>query len=342
MGLEVGVALWTMQSTAAGPAHPAALYRRLVRQACRVEELGFASLWLAEHRAWYDGWCPAPVVAAAAAAAATTRLRFGTAMLLLPQADPLRLAESVATLDRLSGGRLDLGVGLGHRDAEFDLLGIARRARGRRMGDALDVLLDAWSDRPLEHAGDHFGYRRREVLPKPAQRPHPRVWVGGLAPEALRRAARRGLSYLLPQTMYPQEVTGTVELIRAAAAEAGRPVGRIGMLKDVWVCSGRDEREAFLRRLRAHYTEESGAWWILKGAFTGFERRDLLDRQLDRITDTALVGGPETVAAGLRGLAAAGLDLVTLRANFDVVGPAELDRTLRLLADEVLPAVGNR
>jgi len=328
-----------MQSTAAAPANHAALYRQFVDDARRVEDLGFHSLWLAEHRFWYDGWCPSPVVATAAAAAATERLRFGYAMLLLPQQEPLRFAEAVATLDRLSGGRIDLGVALGHRDTEFDGLGLERTRRGRRMDEALDVLTAAWSG-SFDYAGSQFRYPRTDVRPAPVQKPHPTVWVGGMAPEALRRAARRGLSYLLPQTMYPDEIAAVVELVKAEAAKAGMPAGRIGMLKDAWVGPDGDRvRSRFLPALRSHYTEESGAWWVLKGAFTGFQRRDLLERQLDRIVGTAAVGNPAEVLLSLRALESAGVDFVALRFNFDIVTPAALAESLALFSREVLPAL---
>lgn len=339
MGLQIGAGLWTLQSTAAAPRPFPVLYRDLIDRARRVEDLGFASLWLAEHRFWYDGWCPAPLVAAAAAVAATERLRFGTAMVLLPQQDPLRFAETVATLDRLSGGRIDLGVGLGHRDAEFDGLGIRRSSRGLRMDDALDILLGEWSARPLPADAEQFAHPGSAANPAGARSSCPAVWVGGMAPVALRRAARLGLSYLLPQTMYPDEVVKVVDLIRREAASARRPAGRIGMLKDAWLTTSVGQRDEFTGRLRNHYMEESGAWWVLKGSYTGFERRDLLDRQLGRITDTALVGTPDEMAERLAVLHKAGADLVVLRFNFDVTSPREVDDQLAGFARDVLPAV---
>lgn len=317
--MEIGVALWTMQSTAAAPANHATLYAELPAHARLAEELGFASLWLAEHRFWYDGWCPAPLVAAGAAAAVTTRLRFGTAMLLLPQHDARRVAAAAAQLDRLSGGRLDLGVGLGHRDAEFDGLGVPRSTRGRRMDAGLDVLLDAW---------------RGDLAP--VQRPHPPIWVGGMAEAALRRGARRGLSFLLPQTLYPREVAKLRADVHAAAAEAGVAPGRIGVLRDVWVAAdGAAARRELLPRLAAHYREEAGSWWILKGRHHGFADPVQLDRQLARITDTALVGAPGEVVEGLAELEDAGADLACLRLHFDVTR-ADIGDALRRCAQAVL------
>ncbi len=338
MTLDIGVGLWTMQSTASAPAAPAALYRRFVDDARRVEELGFHSLWMAEHRFWYDGWCPNPFTAAAAAAAVTERLRFGTGMLLLPQQDPRRLAQTVVTVDRLSGGRLDVGVGLGHRDAEFDGLGIRRASRGARMDEALDVLRAAFSGEPWHHDGRHLHYGPQPALPPPVQRPHPPLWLGGMADAAVQRGIDRGLSFLLPQTLYPHEVADMAQRIRAGWEKAGVAPGRIGILKDCWVADDAEAaRRWFLARTAVHYREEAGSWWVLKGRATGFEEPELLDRQLTRIVETPLVGTPDQVGGELQQLADAGADLVVLRFNFDVTAPWSM-QAMTLFSHTVLPA----
>lgn len=338
MSLDIGVGLWTMQSTASAPASMPGLYRRFVDDARRVEDLGFHSMWMAEHRFWYDGWCPTPFTAAAAAAAVTERLRFGTGMLLLPQQDPMRLAETVATVDRLAQGRLDVGVGLGHRDAEFDGLGIRRVTRGARMDEALDVLQTAWSGRPWAFEGRHFHYPDQPPLPAPVQRPHPPLWLGGMADAALQRGIDRGLSFLLPQTLYPHEVAAMAERIRAGWRAAGVAPGRIGILKDAWISEDGDgERDWFLARTAVHYREEAGSWWVLKGRATGFEEPDLLDRQLTRIVETPLVGNPDRLRADLQELADAGADLVVLRFNFDVTAERSM-HAMALFSRTVLPA----
>jgi alkanesulfonate monooxygenase SsuD/methylene tetrahydromethanopterin reductase-like flavin-dependent oxidoreductase (luciferase family) len=305
--VEVGVGLWTMQSTQAHPTQLTAAYRRLVEDARRVEALGLASLWTAEHHAWYDGWCPRLMEALAPAVAATQHLRFGTAILVAPLHDPDRLAADAGVLHRLSGGRLTLGLGQGHRDAEFDLLGLRRRARAR--------LLEAALDR-LEPSG-------------------PSILLGGMSPAAVGRAARRGHGLLLPQTLYPEQVAGVREAYRAAG---GR--GTIGVMRDVWVeRDGGRARERFLPAVSRHYREEIGAWWPLKGRWPGFGAPDELERQLQRVRRSAVVGDPGEVAERLSALVAAGADLLVLRLAFDFTPDADLHAALGLLADRVLPAL---
>jgi alkanesulfonate monooxygenase SsuD/methylene tetrahydromethanopterin reductase-like flavin-dependent oxidoreductase (luciferase family) len=296
--MRVGVGLWTLQSTQTAPANLAASYAGFPDDACRVERLGFDSLWMAEHRFWYDGWCPQPLVAIASAAAATERLRFGTAMLLLAQHDPVRFARQVASVNAVAGGRLDLGVGLGHRDTEFDGLGLRRDQRGKRMNVALDELAE------LENC--------------------PPIWIGGMAPAALERGATRGTGFVLPQTLYPVEVEAHAATIQGYADAAGVARGPIGMVKDCWVTGpdapGADE---IRERFRRHYREEAGAWWVLKGDSTGFQRPELLDRQIQRVYDTALIGPADEVVESLGELRDVGVDMVTLRFWFDVTAGAD-------------------
>jgi alkanesulfonate monooxygenase SsuD/methylene tetrahydromethanopterin reductase-like flavin-dependent oxidoreductase (luciferase family) len=309
--MRVGVGLWTLQSTQSAPANLARSYLDLPAHARRVEQLGFDSLWMAEHRFWYDGWCPQPLVAIAAAGAATTRLRFGTAMLLLPQHDPRRFRTLATTVATALGGRLELGVGLGHRDAEFDGLGLRRDRRGSLMTAALDELL--------------------------ADESCPPVWIGGMAPAALERGAARGTGFVLPQTLYPDEITAHATTIAGYAAAAGRAPGPIGMVKDCWVTvPGGADPEQIKGRIRRHYREEAGSWWVLKGDSTGFQRPDLLERQLQRIFDTALIGPVDDVVDQLDQLRSAGVDLVTLRFWFDVTAGDEAWASMERLAEHAL------
>jgi alkanesulfonate monooxygenase SsuD/methylene tetrahydromethanopterin reductase-like flavin-dependent oxidoreductase (luciferase family) len=308
-GSRLGLSLWTMQSTAAAPRHPTAMYRELAEDARLAEELGFHSLWTAEHRGWYDGWCPAPVHALAHAAAATERLHVGTAMLLAPQHDPAALADAERTFLGLFGDRLELGVGLGYRDAEFDALALRRDRRGRLMDEAL---------------------ARLEEL-RAGRRP---LWVGGMAPAALARAARFGHGLLVPPTVSEPTLC---RLARDHRVVAGSDV-RVAVTRDVWIG---DDPERFRALLRRHYREEIGAWWPLRGR-PGFRAPDLLDAQLDRIDAAAIAGPPRHVADALDRLLAAGVDLLVVRLVFDFLSRAELHEQMHRLAADVAPLLDAR
>ena len=315
---RLGVGLWTMRSMASAPRNRIADYAGFRDDAVLAEQLGFHSIWSAEHRLWYDGWCPAPLHAQAAAAAVTTRLRFGNAVLLAPQHDPWALARTAADLDRLSGGRVDLGIGLGHRDAEFDALGLRRDRRGRRMDEALDVLAAVW-------AGDHGD-------PLPVQRPGPPVWIGGMAPRALERAAGRGHNLIVPQTLYPRELRRLVDDVRSRTPGPGL----VGVLRDVWIEPDPARARRFRDEFARHFREEAGSWWVLKGT-PAFQAPQELERQMARIVDSALIGSPEEIAEGLAALFGAGADFLTLRVNFDIADRAALRDQLHRIAETLPP-----
>ena len=300
-----GIGLWTLQSSATRPANGTALYRRFADDALLAEELGFHSVWAAEHRLWYDGFCPQLLHAQAFVAARTTRLRFGQAMLVATQHDPEGFARNAETLQRLSGGRLELGLGLGHRDAEFDALGLRRDRRGR----LLEAVLDA-----VERVGA-------------------RLWLGGMATPTLERAARRGAGLMLPQTLYARELPHLLEEYRSVGGS-----GTIGVMRDIWIADDEAQAARAHERLATHYLEEAGSWWVLKGA-VGFLNPEQLQRQRSRILAAAIVGTPEQVAERLSEDVAAGVELHCLRVNYDFTSQSEVREQLHRIAEQVAPLV---
>ncbi|MCW3062985.1 MAG: hypothetical protein JWN32_157 [Solirubrobacterales bacterium] len=299
---RVGLGLWTMRSMALVPRNRVADYRAFGDDAELAERLGFHSIWTAEHRIWYDGWCPSPLHALAMVAGRTTRLHLGTAVLLAPQHDPAVLAEESAALHRLSGGRLELGVGLGHRDVEFDAFGLRRDRRGRRMDEALDTL---------------------------AEHPGPPIWIGGMATPALERAATRNHNVLLPQTLTPDAIRRAVATVRGHDGWTGT----VGAMRDLWIEPDPVRARALRERFRRFFLEEAG-WWVLKGR-PAFEAPDALDAQMDRIVGSALIGSPDEVAQRLRELLEAGAEFLCLRINFDMVEHAELQEQMHRVAEDL-------
>jgi alkanesulfonate monooxygenase SsuD/methylene tetrahydromethanopterin reductase-like flavin-dependent oxidoreductase (luciferase family) len=302
-----------MRSTAAFPAPWPTLYEQLRSDARAAESLGFHSLWIAEHHFWYDGWTPAPLVAAASALAVTTRLHIGTGIHLLPLYDPRRVASQLQALQRLSGGRVEHGVGLGYRASEYDGYGISRKVRGKRMDAALEI---------LSSYGEGV----------------PRIWVGGFATNAIERAGRLGLGLMLPSTLKRPQLAEAIDQARAAATAAGRSI-RIGVMKYAWATDGSSrEREWAVDMLGRFTREYSGAWFPIRGR-PGFENAELLESQMRRSAETALIGSAEEILAELEELSALGAELCVLH----LVGDARLPGlrvTMERLADKVLPAMG--
>jgi probable F420-dependent oxidoreductase len=176
-----------------------------------AEARGIGTIWVGEHVVLFgeyasrypyaeDGRVPVPpgsglldpLITLTYLAARTSTVRLGTAMLLLPQRNPVYVAKEVATLDGLSGGRVDLGVGVGWLKEEFDALGVPWERRGRRTDEYLEVLRALWVDNPSSFHGETYDLPDCEMYPKPVQRPHPPIHIGGETPAAMRRVAHRG------------------------------------------------------------------------------------------------------------------------------------------------------
>jgi probable F420-dependent oxidoreductase len=145
-------------------------------------------------------------------AARTASVRLGTAMLLLPQRNPVYVAKEVSTLDWLSGGRVDLGIGVGWLKEEFDALNVPWERRGRRTDEYLEVLRTLWSDETSAYRGELYDLPACEMYPKPLQQPHPPVHIGGETPAALRRAARLGQGWHTFNRSPEQLAAGLAEL----------------------------------------------------------------------------------------------------------------------------------
>jgi alkanesulfonate monooxygenase SsuD/methylene tetrahydromethanopterin reductase-like flavin-dependent oxidoreductase (luciferase family) len=317
---RIGLGLWTMRSMALWPRHGVAGFREFADDAILAEQLGFHSIWSAEHRIWYDGWCPAPLLALAHVAGVTERLRLGTAVLLAPQHSPGSLARTAATLDRVSGGRLDLGIGLGHRDVEFDAFGLRRDRRGRMMDAALAEMPRIWSG----EEGDA----------PPVQPGGPAIWIGGMAPRALERAVKGNYNLLLPQTLAPERIRELLDDLRGRGW-----TGTAGAMRDLWIEPEPARAQEMRHRLTHGFTEEAG-WWVLKGEHA-FEVPDLLDRQLGRVIGAAVIGGPDEVAERLRALLDAGVGFLCLRINLDIADHAELRAQMRRVAAELPPRLAD-
>jgi probable F420-dependent oxidoreductase len=261
----------------------------LVAAARMVEERGIHGIWVPEHVLFfrdYDSRYPYsdsgripgdpdgvldPFTALTFVAAHTQRVRLGTGICIVPQRNPVYTAKQVADLDFLSGGRVDFGIGVGWLEEEFDALGVPFGDRGARTDECIDVMRALWTQEVSEHAGERFAFSGALMNPKPLQRPHPPIHVGGHSRAALRRAARVGQGWYgfdqTPETL--GETLGRLdeelaavgrsrgELRVTAAPRGGRPdpelVGRFrdaGVDELVVPVMGRDA-EAYLRRLDA-------------------------------------------------------------------------------------------
>jgi probable F420-dependent oxidoreductase len=205
-----------------------------------AEERGFESIWVAEHVVLFDdydsaypydpsGRFPAggdagllePFTALAYLAAVTERIRLGTGICLVPQRNPVYTAKAVTDLDALSGGRVDFGVGVGWLREEFEALGMPFDRRGQRADEYLAAMRSLWCDDVSEFHGELYDLRPCRMYPKPVQRPHPPIHVGGESDAALRRVARLGQGWYSFGRL-PEDLPAALERLDGALAAEGR------------------------------------------------------------------------------------------------------------------------
>jgi alkanesulfonate monooxygenase SsuD/methylene tetrahydromethanopterin reductase-like flavin-dependent oxidoreductase (luciferase family) len=177
---------------------PDRLYSETLEQIEWGENHGFEDVWLSEHHFIGYGYLPSILPVAAAIAARTKRIRIASGVLLMPFHNPVRLAEDIAVVDVTSGGRFELGVGVGFKQEEFAGFGVPFKERGARTNQSLDVTRRLLSGETVTFKSEFFDFENVKVAPEPIQRPHPPVWLDGFTPAALRRAARYGDGFTVP------------------------------------------------------------------------------------------------------------------------------------------------
>ena len=222
----------------------------IARAARHAEDLGFAGVWVSDHTVhpaaqdYPSPYLLDPLVTLSWAAAVTTRIGLGTSVLVVPQHNPLELANALASIDNLSGGRLTAGVGVGWSAGEFAALGYGFDDRGRRTDETLRLWRAVWRDDPVSFAGDFVRFEDLRVLPKPAH--DIPIWVGGSSEPAYRRAVELGDGYQFVGAT-PEQVAGPVARLRADRPESSFVVS----LRTGWDPQGMDhdriraERDAF-------------------------------------------------------------------------------------------------
>src|ERR1700758_2572127 len=199
-------------------------YQQFVEYNVEAEALGYHSTFLVEHHSTGFGNVSASLSLLTWVAAKTRTLRLGTAVLVLPWHNPVLLAEQAATLDLLSGGRLDFGVGKGYRYNEFAGFCLPMEEAESRFEESLEVITKAFtSEMPFSHYGKYWQFENIVVEPPTAQRPHPPFWMGAGSANSVREVAERGYNMLLGQHSLAEEILEQVAQFRSEVEERGRP-----------------------------------------------------------------------------------------------------------------------
>jgi alkanesulfonate monooxygenase SsuD/methylene tetrahydromethanopterin reductase-like flavin-dependent oxidoreductase (luciferase family) len=313
------------------------IYTDYVDYICEAEALGFHSVFLVEHHFTGFGQISATLSFLTYLAAKTSKMRLGTAVLVLPWHNPALLAEQAATLDLLSNGRLDLGIGKGYRWGEFHGFCIPMEEAGERYDEAVAFLRKAWTtgDR-FSHHGKRWRFEDIVIEPAPVQKPHPPLWIGAFSPASIRHAAENGFNLLLGQNGSPELVSESIGIYRRVIEAQGRvyhPM-TVGLTRALHIAMNTEEREAahrlrmqFMRNVQQLSLSPAGASPNL-----GRPRRALGEEDMRKATESdALIGNPEEIVERIKKLQAGGVEYVLL---IDVGGSLA---ALRTFAREVMP-----
>jgi probable F420-dependent oxidoreductase len=277
----------------------------------RAEELGFASAWTQEQ---VLGTIPhlGPVEILTYAAACTERMRLGCAVFITSLHSPVHLAKSLSTLDQLSRGRLEVGIGTGGGNRMFSAFGVDPESFVARFNEGLRLMRALWTEPRVDFDGRFWRLHGAAMEPKPFQKPGPRVWFGGSHPAALARAVRHGDGFFGAGSNTTEQFAKQVQIVRDELADQGRDPAGFPIAKRVYIAVD-DDAERARERMRVALDRLYG--------FFG----------LGDMTPVSVWGTPDACVRGLRDVAACGAELILLNPLFD--DGEQMER----LAAEVVP-----
>ncbi len=333
MSTPVNYGLWYDFRNPARWAQPfETFYAERLAQIARAETLGFGSCWLTEHHFCDDGYTPSPLVLASAIAARTDRMRLGTNLMLLPLHDPVRVAEDAATLSLVSGGRFDLGVGIGYRQLEFDHFQRKLSHRPSLVEEGIEILRRSWSGEPVNFAGKRFEVGDLRVTPAPQTAP--KIYLGGMVEPAIQRAARVADGFLC---------TGGIgiDIYNEALQQQGKAIEDGDIILGCWAIIAEDP-EAEAARIGDHVLYQANEY-IRWGAFGPPESTPLFEDAAAAIENGLYtLWDADTAVTELNKLLAAYPNIRDIHfwAQFPGEAVASGDARLRYIADKVLPRLG--
>jgi alkanesulfonate monooxygenase SsuD/methylene tetrahydromethanopterin reductase-like flavin-dependent oxidoreductase (luciferase family) len=273
------------------------VYERALDRIEVMDRSGYDAVWLAEHHFTGYSVCPSVHLMAMHVADRTQNLRIGTGVSLAAFYHPLRLAEEVAMLDVLTGGRINWGAGRGFDPLEFKTFGVPIDESYERFQEAVDIVRAAWTQDRLTWSGRYWNFEGVEVLPKPLQKPHPPSWVAATSPRAMRWAAERGYDIMLDPHSHWRTIAEKVEFYRRELESHGRssegreiPVVRLIAVADT-DREAQDVARAGAAWMAGSYLNPTKAAGLSEGG-VGTSGGDLVERYLDGI---AIHGCPERV-----------------------------------------------
>lgn len=319
------------------------LYRNELDNIVEAENLGFDQIWLTEHHFVDDGYSPSLLPIAAAVAARTRSIRIGTFVLLLPLHDPVRVAEDAATVDLISNGRFDLGLGLGYRVGEFTGLNVPMSERGPRLQEGATLIQRLFTEENISFDGRFTKLKDVTLTPPALQKPHPPIWLAARAPKPVERAARHGFNLA---------AVGGVQTAKdydAALEKHGRNPEEhsIAQLRAVFVAPSREMAWKAAARPLHHMLKKYAEWFAEAGDLQGDDagkkglasaEQMMKEQRGDVFGEPAIIGTPDDAVRMIEEYLSRGRTTHLVMATSMPGLPHNLARdSMRLFARDVIP-----
>lgn len=301
----------------------------LFEQVTLMEEVGFDSATVGERHVHDEGFVE-PITTLAGIATRTQSLDLGTAALLPSLYNPLRLAEQIAQIDRMSDGRMHFGAALGYRERELSAFGISHDERVEAFIEAVRLLKRLWSENRVSHDGNHWSVNDVFVSPRPETLP---VWIGGHADIAIKRAAYRGDGWIASASSTTKDLEHQIGVYEDSLSDFGmnRQDNDIILMRDCFVAeSMTDARETIEPYLLQLYE------WYARWGQTYMDEHEV-SVDYDELREKFVIGSPTECIEQLRAYENLGVDHLILRCQFPGQPQAPTLRCLERLGDEVIP-----
>jgi alkanesulfonate monooxygenase SsuD/methylene tetrahydromethanopterin reductase-like flavin-dependent oxidoreductase (luciferase family) len=340
--IHFGIGPFTMQLPPDSSKTHADLYAEMLGTVKLAEELGFESAWLAEHHFQEDGICPSLLVTASAMAARTSKIKIGTSMFLLPLYRPVTVAEDVAVLDNISGGRFIFGVATGYRPNEYAGRGEERSGREKRMEEQLEIITKAWTRESFSHSGPHYEIPETSVTPKPLQKPHPPIWMGASTKAGCRRTAQWASSIVASPRHHLNEIREHFGIYRNYLKQFGKQPQHYAVIREIYVADTQEKAEAEAKDAIMYIHAGMYGKYADVRPLTDDQGRPVKGGEAATTWDTHkqrfMVGTPDHVVKEIeRYQRELGMDYLIGWMDFPGTDPAKTRNSVRLFAKEVMP-----
>jgi alkanesulfonate monooxygenase SsuD/methylene tetrahydromethanopterin reductase-like flavin-dependent oxidoreductase (luciferase family) len=311
-------------------------YRDFIDYVLAAEKIGFEGIFLVEHHFTGQGQLSASLNLLSYLAAKTTRIRLGTGVVVLPWHNPVLLAEQIATLDVLSGGRVDLGIGRGYRKEEFAQFCVPMTEAQERFEECFSLMLKSWSsEERFSYESKRWKYDQIVVEPAPVQRPHPPIWLAGGSPQGIAYVASKNYNLMLDQLATVKQVRERVGAYLDGLEKIGKPrdAARCAIARSVTITKTEAERQKALERRKDTF-KRIGA--IAVHGTPGSAPSAVSQADPDLASDdSALMGSPQEIVDRIGELADAGAGYILL--TMASITPESVQQ----FAEEILPHVKN-